>query len=377
MSATARWIDSRPTSARWVLPPGREPVAWGRIEPAATDADAVTEGRPEHCELPLFAVVPPLVNAHTHLDLSQLATPIAPGRSLPDWLPEVVRSRTADPLAAIRTGYSECRDTGTAFLADVTTVDEPLNDLDGRFAFREYLGCNPDRWDSIAESATAFLSTHPDAGLSPHATYSVPLPLLRRLVEAAGSQPVMMHVAEDPSERELLRSDRGPFRTMLERLEVYRPDLFGGQTMSDVLAELLRSPRPIIAHGNDLTPAEIEQLGEHENVIVVWCPRTHAAFKHSPHPVAELRRRGIRVAIGTDSRASTPTLSMLDELRAAYHARPDLDASDLLTMATEAGATMLGVNLRSSWVALPLVEPDAPDWPTALFGSRKVGPPKG
>ena len=368
MTQPVRPTDEAPVSARWVLPVNAPAVPWARVADGA--GTAIEHVRPEACDLPGHALLPPLVNAHTHLDLSAHTEPLAPGRPLPEWLPEVVRSRTGDSIEAIREGHDECRRAGTALIADVTTVDEPLPELTGRTALREYLGCDPDRWDTTAASAKRFLSANPSAGLSPHATYSVPVRLLRRLVDVAGSRPVMMHLAEDPAERSLLRDGSGPFRTMLEQLGVWRAGLFGGQTMSDVLAELLRAPRPIIAHGNDLSDAEIEQIAAHGNATVVWCPRTQLAFGQPRHPVLKLRRRGVRVAIGTDSRASTPTISMLDELRAAYHARPDIDPQDLLAMATTEGAAMLAADLPPHWSVHPLAEPDASDWPTALFGRR-------
>jgi 5-methylthioadenosine/S-adenosylhomocysteine deaminase len=54
--------------------------------------------------------------------------------------------------------------------------------------------------------------------------------------------------------------------------------------------------------------------------------------------------RGVRVALGTDSRASNPDLSMLGEMRAVAERHTDVSASTLLELATQAGARALGLD---------------------------------
>jgi cytosine/adenosine deaminase-related metal-dependent hydrolase len=74
----------------------------------------------------------------------------------------------------------------------------------------------------------------------------------------------------------------------------------------------------------------------------VYCPRTHAAFGHPPHPFRESLARGVRVALGTDSLASNPDLSLLAEARFIASRFADFDRSLLLRMATLSGAEALG-----------------------------------
>src|SRR5205807_198685 len=96
---------------------------------------------------------------------------------------------------------------------------------------------------------------------------------------------------------------------------------------------------PFLAiHGNYLhpnTPIPAE-------CTLVYCPRTHAAFGHEPHPFREFLKKGVRIALGTDSLASNPDLNVLAEARFLHERYPEVPGAALLRMATLAGAEALG-----------------------------------
>src|SRR5262249_13212323 len=107
-----------------------------------------------------------------------------------------------------------------------------------------------------------------------------------------------------------------------------------------------------------------------KNASVVYCPRTHAAFGHLPHPLRELLQHGIRVALGTDSVASNPDLSILNELRFLHHHHPDVPGDTLLRLATLNGGEALGCEAEcgsleagksADFVVVPLAEEKAAD----------------
>ena len=107
---------------------------------------------------------------------------------------------------------------------------------------------------------------------------------------------------------------------------------------------------------------------------VVYCPRTHAHFGHPPHPWRRLLERGVRVALGTDSRASNPDLDLLAEARFLHAAHPDVAGATLLHLATLAGAEALGwadelgsltAGKSADFVVIPL--PDREDEPHRLL----------
>jgi cytosine/adenosine deaminase-related metal-dependent hydrolase len=184
-----------------------------------------------------------------------------------------------------------------------------------------------------------------------------------------------IHLAESLAELQLLREHAGPFAEFLKELGVWDPA--GLVANADELLAILReAPTVLFAHGNYLSPDAAIARGQ----SVVYCPRTHAAFGHAPHPLAALLRRGVRVALGTDSLASNPDLDMLAEARFVHARHPDVSGAALLRMLTLSGAEALGwaretgsltPGKSADLVVLPLpdVEPADPHallWESAL-----------
>jgi cytosine/adenosine deaminase-related metal-dependent hydrolase len=190
------------------------------------------------------------------------------------------------------------------------------------------------------------VESDPTAAISPHAPYSTPWTLIRSCVELARAQdrPLAMHVAESPDERELLLHGSGPFADSLRSIGVWQEGLFpwGPQPVTELIRMLGRAPRGLIVHGNDLQVDEMDALAGYPNLTVVYCPRTHDFFRYPPHPVGQLLAVGVRVALGTDSRASNPDLSVWGEVQFLLKHRSDLDPHAILTMATVNGAQALG-----------------------------------
>jgi cytosine/adenosine deaminase-related metal-dependent hydrolase len=97
----------------------------------------------------------------------------------------------------------------------------------------------------------------------------------------------------------------------------------------------------VFIHGNYLTELQV-QSSQSRIQNLVYCPRTHVYFGHGPHPFRRLQAAGINVALGTDSLASNPDLSVLEEMRFLARHCPDLPGEAILEMGTVAGARALG-----------------------------------
>jgi cytosine/adenosine deaminase-related metal-dependent hydrolase len=201
------------------------------------------------------------------------------------------------------------------------------------------------------------------AGYSPHAPYSVHAAVLMKSVESL--RPVTIHLAESPAEGELLATRRGPFVPFLQQLGIW-----DDAVLAESLPWVVRwtshagSPRSVIyAHANYLPP-DVELL---PHTSVAYCPRTHAAFGHPPHPFREFLARGVRVCLGTDSLASNPDLDILAEARFVRSRYPDFPGDQLLRMVTLSGAEALGwadecgsleAGKSADFVAVPLPDAD-------------------
>ena len=350
--------------------------------------------QPNAIDLGEVAIVPGLVNAHAHLEFSLLPEPIPTTGRFTDWIRSVVKYRREHPdivAGAIRAGIEESLRCGTTLIGDIATTGWSMNDyLDGDFSgvvFQELLGLtdervasqlevaqrsvaaefqtadserrtphpNPlpskargegtgkdDRFGSVLNPQPSTLNLH--LGLSPHAPYSVHPELFRGAVELTrqSGRPLAMHLAETEAERELLAEGTGEFRELLEEFGLWREGLFGGgKRPMQYLEALAEAPAPLIVHGNYLDDAELRFLAARPHMTLVYCPRTHAAFGHREHPWRRLRELGGSVAIGTDSRASNPDLSVFAELQFLAERQPDVSHLELLVLATTNGRRAL------------------------------------
>ncbi|MEZ6092281.1 MAG: amidohydrolase family protein [Pirellulaceae bacterium] len=367
--------------ARWIVPVCSPIVHNGVVRIADTRVISIEPfvGQSGVIDLGDVAILPALVNAHTHLEFSDLEQPIGHrGISIAAWLPEVLRQRRqlnssqTDRLAAIERGIVESRNCGVQLLGEIATkpwsadavsaivrthqmsdsvASEPLKSIDlSIVAFCEVLGLAPQRQSELLDWTDQQLQhrklSNVQWGISPHSPYTVPAALLSACLDRAAKQrlPVAMHIAESLEEREFVEQGTGPLRDAFESLGLPGLDQFPSETsIRQIIERLTKASRGLVIHGNYLTDEEIEAVAEHrERLSVVYCPRTHAHFDHRPHPVRKLLDVGIRVALGTDSRASNPDLNVWNEVRHLLRHRSDLHPEEVVSMVTMQGADALG-----------------------------------
>lgn len=401
--------DGNPSSlrARWVFPVWGPPLENGVIEITAGRVSAVHDRRgPCTTDLGNAAIIPGLVNAHTHLELSDVASPLRPAVPFTAWLKEVMAHRrnrggatdihpanSQSDLPVVTAGRDESARFGTTTIGDITGAGwspgefsaQGKSNADGPHivAFLELLGLAPERADAQLEKARAHLAGDGKIvrGLSPHSPYSVHPELFRGLVDLAvrNRAPLAMHLAETRAELELLACGTGELLPFLEELGVWRPDAIPrGSRPLDYLRELARVDCALAIHGNYLVEDEIDFLAAHPNISIVFCPRTHAYFGHDAHPWQRLLSRGVNVALGTDSRASNPDLSLWNELLFLRGRAPDFDPALLLRMGTWNGAFALNLESETGSLAVgkqadlavvDLADPDGTDPYLLLFRS--------
>jgi cytosine/adenosine deaminase-related metal-dependent hydrolase len=295
------------------------------------------------------------VNAHTHLEFSDLVQPAGePGMMLPDWIRLVIgRRKRGDRNVAtvISAGLQENLEAGVTMIGEIATAGAASyaspNVGPAIVRFQEAIGFSAGRIDSVYVELQRRLDEAPaPKGLSPHAPYTVHPKLLERIVQLAANRdvPVAMHLAESREEIELLEAGEGPFRELLEERSMWDGEAIPcGSRPLDYLRLLDAAPRSLVIHGNYLSTEEIEFVAaRRERMSVVYCPRTHAYFGHAPYPLPTMLRAGVCVAIASDSRASNPDLDLLKELQFVAGQTPAISAAQLVRMATLAAAAALG-----------------------------------
>lgn len=383
-------------TARWVFPVTGPPLERGVLTVEGERIVAVEPhgGRTADVDLGNAAILPGLVNAHTHLDLRGLRDRCPPSPDFTGWLRQVIAHRHGqtreDVERDIAAGIAECQRYGTTLIGDIAAGGMSWPQLQnaslGAVVFYELIGLPKNRAEAAWAQAEAWLNEHPATptcrpGLSPHAPYSVSGWLFSRAARAANDLrlPLATHLAETSAENELLERKRGPFVDFLTGLGVWAPDELVAST-AEVQATydgFIRDPRvPVVyVHGNYL---DLRLLSSVRGTIV-YCPRTHAVFGHAPHPWRDLLSRGVRVALGTDSLASNPDLDVLAEARFLHRKHPDIAGPQLLQMVTLDGAAALGwqdetgsltPGKSADAVVLPVPDEDATDPHRLIFESE-------
>ncbi|MCA9306592.1 MAG: amidohydrolase family protein [Phycisphaerales bacterium] len=316
-------------------------------------------GSAERVDRPDAVLIPGLVNAHTHLDLTSVGPRVYDKRDgFSAWLSMVMRHRATDPQdihKAVGEGVARSLAGGVVAVGDIAGTGrfEPAEALGASrllgVSFVEYFGNGgvPDGLRSMAAGRVR-------VGVQPHAPYSAGPDLYRAAL--ASGLPLSTHLAESMAERELLTRGTGPMRAFLESIGVWSDEVaarFGAaRTSVDFLREFVGSGEAIVlAHVNDADDADLELLAR-SRCSVVYCPRSHEYFGNDvelgPHRYREMLASGINVALGTDSIINVPEeeshrLSTLDEMRLLWE-RDGTDPQTLLRMATVNGARALGLN---------------------------------
>jgi cytosine/adenosine deaminase-related metal-dependent hydrolase len=349
-------------AARWVIPVDQPPIedgvveiADGRIVELRRRAGAADDAT---LDLGNAALLPALVNAHAHLEFSDLADPIEPAAPFTQWIRNLLayrRERERPVGELVRDGLREAARTGTGLVGEIAAsdwrpaemaaalqasdFDEPVPTV---VAFRELIGLLPEQAAEqlelarrhIDECRTPSGSDDPTAkgvvtlrpALSPHAPYSVGPELYHQLVDLARreSVPLCIHLAETPAELELLDRGTGEFVEMLSAFSIWQPGLIPrGSRPMDYLEPLAKLDHALIAHGNYLSDDEIAWLGR--------------------HPWRKLLAAGATVCLGTDGRSSSPDYSLWSELLFLSRSATPRERLDLLLLATKSGVRALGL----------------------------------
>lgn len=359
-------------SADWLVPVVGPPVRNGavlvgedgRIAAAGPEASVpAPPGVPAHRHAGVL--LPGLVNAHTHLELTGLRDVASP-EDFPAWIRAIRRRKEertrANYLEAARAGLRACWAGGVTTIADTGdsgAVIEALAETGGSgVAYQEVFGPHPDQLSESLAGLKArvgellrFENRRVRLGVSPHAPYTVSGPLFRAVAAIADEEdlPLAVHLAESDAEQQLIEKGGGPFAEAWVARGIPLPDSLVQldsplpiRTPARWLQALgVLGPATLAIHGVRLDPEDIHLLARHD-VAVAHCPVSNARHGHGEAPLRALLAAGIRVGLGTDSEASVGPLDLFAEMRAARRIG-GLSAEETLRLATLEGALAIGV----------------------------------
>jgi aminodeoxyfutalosine deaminase len=324
-------------------------VAFGRRKDVAK-AHADAEVR----DLGEVVIVPGLVNAHTHLELSWMNGEPPAGGSYMSWLRDLVARRPAIDETASREAAAAALAAmiarGTVAVGDISngTWAAPLLAGSGlaSIAFHEVFGFRAADAESILDAAAERLESLGSAVLTPHAAHTTSGPLLKALggrALAAGAV-LSVHVAECAEEVQLLRDGTGAFREFLIERGAWDDGWKApGLTPVEYLDRLgVLSPRTLAVHCVHVDHQDLTRL-QARGVTVVTCPRSNRRLGVGTAPIPKLLASGIPIALGTDSLATSPDVDVFNEVAVLRQEHPGLAPAAALRIATLNGARALGL----------------------------------
>ncbi len=355
--------------AAWILPISGSPVrdGWiaverGRIVATGAAGRRVLSDGAREVDLGSVAVMPGLVNAHTHLELSYLRDEVPPASQFVTWVRGVMAARGQRPdpdspeiLDAVNRAIRESVACGTVIVGDISNTLVTFGPLTrsplAAVVFYELIRFNTKDAVGVVEQACQAIAALPPsdrvhASLAAHAPYSVaPLVLraIRQAVDRDPFAPCSIHLSEGTEEVEFIRSGGGPWRALLEELGAWDPAWVppGGTPVQFLDESGFLDARVLAVHGVQMTTADLDRLVA-RGATLVTCPRSNGHTGAGAPPIEDFYNYGVNVAVGTDSLASAPDLNVFAELATMRALAPTVSAGALLDSATRQGARALG-----------------------------------
>lgn len=364
-------MGARGYEADWLISgkPGAAPIAQGGVVfDAGGRVLAVGEAaalKQRFAELPFErqrgVLLPGLVNAHVHLELSALRGETRSGGGFGPWVTSMMEARARilpeQDAEAIEAGVSELLRSGTVAVGEVTNTLASVDALGsapllGRI-FHEVFGMRRETAQlmrAAAQSARAARAEWPAAwsyAPAPHTLYSLHPDSVRELLHDAGEAVTSLHLAEHAAERAFLRDGTGPFADFLRARQVDPADWDPPGLSPVAYADKLGALRPgVLAVHLCATTRDELALVASRGAPVVLCPRSNLFIELKLPPLFDMLDVGLRPALGTDSLASNTSLDVLAEAAALRDRFPQVPAWQFVSMASWYGAEALGLSHR-------------------------------
>jgi cytosine/adenosine deaminase-related metal-dependent hydrolase len=356
-------ISASPIRDGWVAIDRGRIVSFGEKRGDAPRAfnGATAREKTTETDLGSVAIMPALVNAHAHLELSWMRGAVPTQARFPDWIRSVIALRRNGPTeggsvqSAISDAIGACHRSGTALVGDVANTMvtvEPLGQSPlHAVIFHELIDFKNANASALVEQAMQRLSVQPTSPnvrltLAAHAPYSVSPLLFRGIKTALSREPFALssvHLGESAEELVFLEEGSGPWRSLLEDLGVWDPSWVAPACdPAEYLDRLgFLDDRLVCVHGVHLHDSALQRLARRGSMLVT-CPRGNRLTGAGSPPIGAFYAAGLRVAVGTDSLASVPDLNLFSELAELRRLAPDIPARLLLESATSQGARALG-----------------------------------
>ena len=309
----------------------------------------------EVIDKPDCLLLPAMVNAHTHLELTDIGPqPYDPAGGFVGWV-KMLRGNgevgKEARLSILRQAAMDCVQAGVQATGD---IGWPVKAAAVRWSvgmlgqtYQELFGLGP----PFDEQARLAIEQPPyPYALQPHAPYSTGPDIY--MMAARSGRPVSTHLAEHPEEADFVGKLGGAMFKYLRSIKRWSPAFAAhyGQGLSPVqwMRPYLETAAPaggwLVAHCNYVNDEDINILAD-TNTSVAYCPIASEYFGHQGHRYRDMLTAEVNVCLGTDSIVCAnpddpQPLGLLSAMRRLYQ-RDKTDPAALLRMATTNGAKAL------------------------------------
>jgi cytosine/adenosine deaminase-related metal-dependent hydrolase len=288
-------------------------------------------------------LIPGMINAHCHLELSYLRGAIAEATGFAGFAREIGRVRgnytTKERLHAASVADSTMWHEGVEAVVDIANDDlvmpiKERSNIEYHTLF-EVFGLTT----QSTEAHKAMASKYKHGGTTPHSTYSLQDGIFRTVAQQ-GREPLSIHFLESDAESELYRKS-GSLWEWYTRMGWECDFLDYGSPTKRIVASVPVDRATMLIHCCKAKPEDVKMISEHFHTPATWvlCPESNRYISGLTPPINMLRDMGAQIAIGTDSLASARHLSMVENMRLLGN----IPLAELLTYATLNGAKALGI----------------------------------
>lgn len=305
-------------------------------------------------------LIPGLINAHCHLELSHMQDVVDTGTGLIPFISDVVNRRDAElPVKreAMQRADRFMSERGIVAVGDISNVEDSFEIKRGSalryHTFVEAFDLmQEDQTDATFEQAVKVYEEAPSQGrhqssLVPHAPYSVSEKLFKRIMRFAKAENdrISIHNQETLPENELFQTGKGEFHSFYKQFDLSL-DLFQSPGTTSLLAirQFLSAEIPTILVHNTLTTGDEMQFMHQWSDQLYWatCPNANLYIENRLPDYKKWIETGLKICIGTDSLSSNWQLCVLNELKTIARYNSYISFEDLMRWATINGAEALG-----------------------------------
>jgi aminodeoxyfutalosine deaminase len=352
-------------AANYIFPIHEAPIKNGYVE--LTDDGTVTSFGEMTCETPdtIFyngILCPGFVNAHCHVELSHLAEKFKEGTGMSGFIDQINSLRDSAPqdqrINAMEVQYRKMYEEGVSAVADISNCAESFqmksqSPIYSR-TFLEVFGTEtqdaPQVMNEVEKLHQMANQMHLDAAPTPHSPYTMSPELLRLASKAALREGYLSyHNQESMEEENMIKNGTGALADNYHARGLSTPPITGRPALLyflDILQKIHKAPfkeHILLIHNTVTNEESIDRALEIlSNVSWVTCPLSNIFIHKTLAPLHLFRRKGLSIAVGTDSLSSNHILSMIDEIKCIISHFPDIPLDEILGWSCLNGAKALG-----------------------------------